>query len=248
MKVSRLDVIDQNRSLVFGFVPDIQTGDALDLIGQRAGDRIVVVPDNPPNPVEETTVTFRLNAVMAVSDGADLEDVNNLLHATVNGTIGALGTGLAGAMKAADGLADATVDTLGKIMSTPGNQGNITILVRVTDIKPPAPPAEPLKISVSGSVEGWTRTTDTDSDEVATISHKAKILTAIGTAITTKNIGKSSQIPIDATMSEAISPVSTTEVQAVLEIGWKLLTDGAITHDTISLIQISTITLVIKYV
>ena len=243
MKVSRLDVIDQNRSLVFGFVPNIQSGDALQLIGDRAHDKVVVTPDNLKT--EEVTVTFRLDAVMAVSDGTDLEDLVNLLHASVNGSIGALGTGLAGGLKAGDGIAGATVQTLKQIMTTPGAQNNITILVRVTDIDVSNPP---VRISVSSSVAGWTRTTDTDSDEIANLTFKSKLLAKSGNTVETTNVGTSSQIELNKGSSDVVVDVSSSEVQAVLEIGWNLLTDGAFTHDTISLIQIATASMVIKYV
>ena len=244
MKVSRDKVIERNLSLLRKIVPDIRVGDSAQVLSNRIGDRVVVTPDNPPNPEEQTTIVINLDSVMAVSKGANLDEIVNLLSVAANGSFAALGTSLAGTMQAADGLAGASVNTLKRIMSTTQEQNNISILVPVTDIQHSN---GSIDMKVEASLEGWTRTNDWDSDEIANLSFHAQLLNEAGNPVTTKNVGKSSQIPLTSDVSAVTKRVSTGETLAQVEIGWQLSTDGAFTHDTISLVQLAALTITLTY-
>lgn len=243
MKVSKNDVIARNLSLIQGFISDIRTGDPIDLVVDRVGDRVTVSPDDQQ--AEEITVVFKINGAMSVSKGAELDNIASLINAVTQGNISALGTGLRqGAMVPGNGIGGATLDTLTKIMTTVADQGNVNVYVEMNEINISNPP---VRVSTTGSVTGWTVTTDTDSDEQAIVSHQAKLLAQSGRIVKTNNTGTSSQMRIDSTNSVAIAELSTATALGVVNLAWSLKTDGAFTHDTVSLIQIDTITVVLKY-
>lgn len=243
MKVTRSRVIQDNITLLSKLIGEIRTGDALTLIADRVGDRVKVMPDDVET--EEVTIVFDMNCLMAVSKGASLDDVVNLLSVGANGAVGAVGTGLAGAMQAANGgIAGATAQTLGEIMHTEQSQNNVSLIVPVTDIDVDA---GAVNVRVDATMEGWTRTTDWDVDEIANLTYHAQLLNQPGGRIKTENVGTSRQIPVNSSVSSITRPVSASETLAQVDIAWNLSTDGAFTHDTISLIQIATATVVVKY-
>ncbi|UCH75042.1 MAG: hypothetical protein JSU82_04125 [Rhodospirillales bacterium] len=244
MQISKRDVIDKNKAMLSDIVPDIRPGDDLNLIVNRVGDRVVVSPDNAQ--AEEITVTFHIDAAMAVSKGAELDNIASLLNLATNGQVQALGTNLAGSISAGAGVAGATLQTLKKIMDTVRDEGNLRLQVEMTGINFPA--GGSVDVDVSATVTGWTVTTDWDADEQANFSHIAKLLAASGQRIKSDNVGTSSQIRMNGTASVAQSQVSTDTALAILDMDWNLKTDGAFTHDTISLIQIADVTMVFRYV
>ncbi|MDD9912811.1 MAG: hypothetical protein OXR68_06810 [Alphaproteobacteria bacterium] len=243
MKISKNDVITQNLSLIRGFVSDIRTGDDINVVADRVGDRVTVSPNN--SPAKEITVVFKLEAAMAVSKGAELDEITSLINSVTHGGIMALGTGFtAGGLTAGQGIAGATVNTLTRIMNAQFSQDNVHFQVEIKEIG--ANGEQPKDVSVTATVEGWTVTTDWDSDEIANVSYQAELLNKSGATIKTENVGKSKQMPIASTNSTAKDTLKTDTALARLDLGWNLKTDGAFTHDTISLIQIDSITLVIR--
>ncbi len=242
MRVKKSQVIQDNLPLIMGFVSDIRASDPIDVLVDRVGQRITVSPDDAP--AEEVTVVFDVNAAMAVSKGADLKNIGSLLNAVTQGNISGLGTGLQSGMAAGAGIGGATIDTVTNIMKTTGDQGNANFKVEMNEIDIANPP---VKISVSSTVTGWTVTTDTDGDEKAVVSYTSKLLSAAGDKISTDNVGTSSQLPIISKDSTAVAKLSTATALGLCFLEWNLNTDGAFTHDTVSLIQLASISMVLKY-
>jgi len=251
MKVSRKEVIQSNLTTIRGFIPDIRTGDSIDILDARVGDRVTVVPDwDLGEEGAEITIVFKINAVMAVTKGADISEIAGLLATITQGTFGALGTGMGAfgaagtGMAAGAGIAGATLGTLKKIMAEPKSNGDVHFQAKMTDVG--GLPNAPLKVSVTSKIAGHTGTNDNDSDEIAIATNQAKILTKSGLVIKSENIAQSKTLDIDGTNSTATDDVNSDSVLGVAEFGWILKTDGAFSHDTVSMVQISTMTMVLE--
>lgn len=245
MKTSRTKILEANRTLFTKIVADIRSGDPAALMADRAGSRLTVTPDDPPNPDEQTTVIVMLDSVMAVTKGANLNEIIALLSMVPDGAFAALGTSLKGAMAAGAGLAEASVATLNRIMATQQSQDNLKLLIPITDIPQTSPP---IKLKVDATVEGWTRTNDWDGDEIANFTYHAELLSDAGNKVETTNLGTERQVPIDSTISTITKPIAATETIVAVDLGWNLSTDGAFTHDSISLVQLSSLSVTLTYV
>ena len=246
MKISRKEVIQANLTTIRGFISDIRDGDTPEILDRRVGDRVTVSPEEG----NEITIVFKINAVMAVTKGADIDEVTGLITSLSQASFGALGTGMgmfgaAGTgMAAGAGIAGATLGTLKKIMAETKSAGNVHFQAKVKNVGGTAAAAVP--VSVTSTITGHTGTNDNDSDEIAIATNQAKILTKSGTKITSENIAQSRTIDIDSSNSTAVDDVNSDEVLAIGEFGWILKTDGAVTHDTISMVQVSTLKMVIQ--
>lgn len=246
MQVSRKEFLVQNRDLLRSIVTDIRANDNATTIDDRVGTRVSIVPDDAQ--AEEITINVAINAIIAVSKGADLGNILSLLVAASSGAaLGGIGTGFSPtAMKAAADFGDVTVNTLKHIMSETIAQGDKQIIVPVTGVD--LGTQNKAKIKVSGTVTGWAVTTDTDNDEIAKFRYSCLLLNNRSTEIETSNVGTQSQMPFVRTPTEITDEVRTKEFSAFLEMGYNVKTDGAFTHDTVSLVQISTATIVLEYV
>lgn len=251
MRVSRRDVIKANLSMIRGFIPDIRTGDTDDILDNRVGDRVTVVPnwdlgDEGP----EITIVFKINAVMAVTKGADLDEISNLLATITQGSFGALGNGMGAfsgvgkGMAAGAGILGATVGTLRKIMAETKSSGNVHFQAEMKDVG--GTPNAPVNVSVTTYISGHTGTNDNDNDEIAIASNQAKILTKSGDEITSRNIALSRVLPMDSSNSTAVDQVNSDSVLGIGKFGWILKTDGALSHDTVSMVQLDTLTMVLE--
>lgn len=253
MKVSRKQVIKSNMTAIRGFISGIRDGDTDDILDKRVGDRVSVVPDaDQGNSGNEITVIFKVNAVMAVTKGADISEIASLINTITQGDFGALGTGMGAfgpmgtGMSAGAGIGGATLRTLKKIMSETQSSGQIPFQVKAYDIG--GSPQNGAFIEVSSYLTGHVGTNDNDSDEIAIATNKAKILTKSGDPIISKNVGLSRVIAINDKISRATDEVKSDAVQTVADLSWTLNTDGAVTHDTVSMVQIGKLTMVLKKV
>lgn len=246
MQVSRDGFLLQNRDLLRSIVTDIRANDDADTIDDRVGSRVSIIPADAQ--AEEITIRVLVNAIVAVSKGADLDNILSLLAAASNGAaIGALGTGLTPtALKAVNDLGEASVFTLKRIMAETIAQGNKQIIAPVEGVDLGA--QGKAKIQMSGTVNGWAVTTDTDIDEIANFSYHCLLLNNRSAASETENVGKQAQIPLVNSVQEISADVRSKEFSAFLDMGYNLKTDGAFTHDTVSLVQIADATIVLKYV
>lgn len=242
MKIRKTEVIKDNLDFIKAFVPDIRTGDSLALVKKRVGSRILVRPENKES--KRVIVTFKPNLLLAVSKGSNLEEIVSLINAAAPSanTIAAIGTSganYAGMSPILGGLAGASVRTLKNIIKTQEDQGNINLFA-TAHIK-----NSNTNVSLKCRVSGWTRTTDNDTDEIANIEFRGVLEGKPGTTIKTENIAKQKQIKIKSTSSNVGNTAKGT-AKGTFESAWNLKTDGAFTYDTISLIQIATITMVFE--
>lgn len=245
MQISKKEVIQQNADLMRGIVTDIRPGDDLATLVNRVGSRVTVTPDDAQ--AEEVTVTIAMNAVAAVSKGADLGNILSLLNAATNGSVLALGTGFTtGGLAAVPDLADATVRTLSKIMTKVQSQDNARVIIPVKKIDRSIFGGN--DVEMSATVTGWTVTTDWDSDEIANFSYKCALLNRYSSPAETVNVGTQSQKRINGDLVKTSVDLTTDSMAGIFDMDWNLSTDGAFTHDTISTVQIANITLVFKYV
>lgn len=237
MKVSRSEILSKNDSLIRSIIPDIRQGDTAELIGTRVGGRVTVSSDNIS--VRELTVGIRLNSVISVTKGATMEEITSLINTAVGSgaAFGALGTSLKSGLVPAAGVAGATVRTLKTIMTTQQSEDTLRLLIPVRDLA-----GEGTKLNMSTSITGWTRTTDWDTDEIANFSHTSVISGKRSLPVKTENVGKEAQIQLKNEFSDVSDIVFAPAVDCFVDMAWNLKTDGAFSHDTISLIQVADLT------
>lgn len=241
MKISKNDVIAVNLDFIKGFVPDIRVGDPLKLIVERVGPKVIVEPDNVE--AESVKVEFKPDMVIAVSKGANLEEIISLIATATQGGIGALGINPLSNMAPINGIAGASVQTLNEIMDTTTQQGNINLSATATL----ETHEEPEWVRLRGSMTGWTVTNDWDTDEIANVAFFVEIEGDDGELKSTENIGLSRQKAITRDESSRAKDIAGTTAKGDFRCRWNLSTDGAFTHDTISVIQIATITMYFDY-
>ncbi|MCV2881295.1 hypothetical protein [Actibacterium sp. XHP0104] len=267
MKITKQDIIQENLNLFKKIVPDIRDGDTIDLVTGRVGSRLTVVPEN--RDAKEITVTITLDAVIAVSQGATLGQVIDLLVEHVPAGIAALGTNLGGQMAAAASIGQASADILKKIMEKSNSQGNAQIKIPVTNLKTTdidkarieketRDEAERVRreqgdadaqVSVKLTVDmnGWTVTTDTNPDEEkANVWYQGKLPDQQTDVMETKNEGLEAQLKIDHPPADCTDTLRSDAFLALMDIGWNLTTNSAGTHDTVSIVQIHDVTIVLK--
>ncbi len=241
MKISKNEVVAANLDFIKGFVPDIRTGDAIKLIVERVGSKVTVDPDSVE--AESVKVEFKPDMVIAVSKGATLNEIVSLIATATQGGIGALGTHPLSNMAPINGIAGATVQTLNEIMNTVQSQGNVNLSATASL----ETHEEPEWVRLRGSMTGWTVTNDWDTDEIANVAFYVELEGDDGQLESTENIGLSRQKAITRDESSRAKDIVGTSAKGDFRCSWNLSTDGAFTHDTISLIQIATITMYFDY-
>lgn len=236
MKISREAVCEMNKDFISGFVPNIRKSDNGKAIAKEAGSKVIVDPDNKE--ATSIMVEFHPNVVFAVTRGATMEEIAALLKgAAFNGAFGSLGVTVDSMVPG--GLGNATLELLKKICSTESEQDNIILNVPV-QLKGTE---EGKQISMTGKTIGWTKTTDWDGNEFANIKYYVELDGLAGNKIVTENVSTESQIPIHEGLTKVKKVITDSSTIGAYNAGYQLETDGGFFSDTISLIQIETITL-----
>ena len=245
MKTTYDSIIGRNIQLFRRITPFVGPQDTPDEVVARVRREGMLDISHPDEVTEAIQITFTLKSAMAATKGANLSEIVSLLKTATNGAITSIGTSLTGHMAAANGVAGAAVNTLQHIMAERGRPGGETLGVPLTDIQLGGNGKAVIKMSALAN--GWTKTTDWDADEIAYFSHQARIGSTHGDLIEVSNLGTETAIPFHNTLSALDASVTASTVAADVDINWNLKTDGAFSHDTVSLVQIDNIVVNVAY-
>ncbi|RED10596.1 hypothetical protein [Pontivivens insulae] len=246
MKTSLKNIVSKNLPLLRRITPYVGPQDDAKTVLKRIKDAGTITISEPDKVTEALQVTFTIKSAMAVTKGADLDEIVSLLTTATNGSVAAIGTSLAGDMSAANGIAGASVRALKRIMAKTSTSDNDTLQIPLTQIQ--RAKGTPAKLEMTALVNGWTRTNDWDSDEVAYFGHQARLGRARGKLVPQENVGKQMSIAFSNTRSEVTTKTKARSISADVDMEWKMSTDGAWTHDTVSLVQIDNVVVNIAYV
>jgi|GEM_PF-5134105 len=246
MKTTYKSIITRNVNLFRRITPYVSPQDSVDDVVSRVKREGMLHISEPDHVTEALQITFTLKAAMAATKGANFNEIVNLLKTATNGAITAIGTSLTGHMAAANGVGGTAVNTLKHIMAERGQPGNETLGVPLSDIQIGSNGKSTLKMTALAN--GWTKTNDWDEDEIAYFSHQSRIGSAHGNHVEQWNKGTEKSLAFSNELSKVEVDVTSGMVDADLDIDWKLKTDGAFSHDTVSLVQIDNIVITVEYV
>lgn len=233
MKLNRQKIIQMNRAQMSKYIPGYSTQDTINTVVTKVGDQIrLSVPDDTE--VDRATITFTTRMIVAVSKGEpSLETVRRTLASIATTTVMA-GTGVGSAPLVMNGvnIAGDVTRGLSALYDAPSKPAIIPFTVPFLVTGPNR------SYDIRCVAYGSTVTTDDDSDEVAQISSALRFQNRDPSRdAELKNIGKQEPLLYELDMRiDGAESVGFSETSCTLLA--RVRTDGAVTHDTISAVQV----------
>lgn len=240
MRVLLDDILTTNSTLIRSWITDIRPNDTASIMRTRLGDRIVFAEDDQIT--EDLSILVRPRMMLVVTKGADAGEILTLLNSVANGLVQSIGTHMTSDLTAVPKLLSAGADVLARIRNQVTSSDNVAFTIPVKDI------ASNVTLQMTATVSGWTRTTDYEPEDFAEFSYTAKIDTTPSPTNTSRNQSTQKLLKIDPAEVKVSKDMADSEALCLLDMGWALGTNGAFTHDTASMVQVSHFTINLRYV
>lgn len=241
MKVLMKDLIDANATLIRNWVPALMPGDDTDLIAKRMGD-LITMSDVGNDDAQNITITVKPFLAIAVTKGADADEIMTLLKGAINGAPKALGTNPKDLMMPILNFGDLTANMLKELRTTAKRSSSFDFVVKVKNLDP----RKTLRATLLAT--GSTRTMDDDKQEIANLRHTIYIGNDGGNTVVTQNIATERLVPIPKRLSEKERQVQDPEEMCQAIFHWELETSGGTLIDTASVVQIEQFSIELSYV